>query len=78
MFSRRLFRSLLAILALAADASCGKVQADEQMPPFSGLKYLDNGQIRLGVDLDLGGAITYLSVTSVRKARRFGSSKKAD
>jgi len=28
---------------------------------FSGMSYLDNGDIRIGVDLELGGAITYLS-----------------
>jgi hypothetical protein len=61
MIARCLMLGLLAVLALGADASCGKVQADEQSPRFSGCKYLDNGQIRLGVDLDLGGAITYLS-----------------
>lgn len=28
---------------------------------FSGMSYLDNGVIRLGINLDIGGAITYLS-----------------
>jgi len=28
---------------------------------FSGMGYLDNGTIRLGINLDIGGAITYLS-----------------
>jgi hypothetical protein len=30
-------------------------------PPIGTMSYLDNGQIRIGVDLGLGGAITYLS-----------------
>ncbi len=30
-------------------------------PRFSGMSFLDNGTIRLGVDLDLGGAITFLA-----------------
>ncbi len=30
---------------------------------LSGMSYLDNGTIRLGVDLDIGGAITYLAYT---------------
>jgi|GEM_PF-4109800 len=28
--------------------------------PEDGMRYLDNGHLRLGVDLNLGGAITYL------------------
>lgn len=32
-----------------------------QEPGFSGMSYLDNGEIRIGVDLEIGGAITYLS-----------------
>jgi hypothetical protein len=32
--------------------------------PLSGISYLDNGSIRLGVDLDLGGAITWLSTSA--------------
>ncbi|MFP6581285.1 MAG: hypothetical protein VCD00_01875 [Candidatus Hydrogenedentota bacterium] len=30
-------------------------------PDFSGMSYLDNGEIRVGVNLDIGGAITWLS-----------------
>ena len=28
---------------------------------FSGMSYLDNGVIKIGINLDIGGAITYLS-----------------
>ncbi len=28
---------------------------------FSGMSYLDNGTVRIGINLDIGGAITYLS-----------------
>lgn len=48
----RLFVALLITLqssAYAAEAA------------FSGMSYLDNGQIKIGVNLDIGGAITYLS-----------------
>lgn len=48
--------TLLACLALLARQT---VRADETK--FSGMSYLDNGTIRLGIDLSLGGAITYLS-----------------
>lgn len=30
-------------------------------PEFSGMSYLDNGTVRVGINLDIGGAITYLS-----------------
>jgi hypothetical protein len=33
---------------------------------FSGMSYIDNGKIRLGVDLDIGGAITYLAESDKR------------
>ncbi len=61
MLARCIVHGFLAIFALAAHAASGKAAADEQAPPFRGFKHLDNGQIRLGIDLDLGGAITYLS-----------------
>ena len=34
------------------------------------MSYLDNGVIRLGVDLNVGGAITYLSVAGRAKPRQ--------
>jgi len=30
---------------------------------FSGMSYLDNGVIKIGINLDVGGAITYLSIS---------------
>jgi|SRR5579862_4628895 len=30
-------------------------------PPLTGLQFLDNGQLRLGIDLDKGGSIVYLA-----------------
>lgn len=46
-------------VALALGFICGaKVLADQPAPQMS---WLDNGAIRLGVDLQLGGAITWLS-----------------
>ncbi len=30
-------------------------------PAFSGMSYLDNGVVKIGINLDIGGAITYLS-----------------
>ncbi|MBX3175952.1 MAG: hypothetical protein KF886_01185 [Candidatus Hydrogenedentes bacterium] len=51
-YSRLAVSALLFALAIAA----ATVE-----PAFSGMSYLDNGEIRIGVDLDIGGAITYLS-----------------
>jgi hypothetical protein len=50
---------LVATLPLNAQDEIGKRKA-AHVPRVS---YLDNGTIQLGVDLNLGGAITYLSVT---------------
>lgn len=33
----------------------------EDAPAFSGMSYLDNGVVKIGINLDIGGAITYLS-----------------
>ncbi len=44
-----------ALIALCASAQ------EETPPTFSGMSYLDNGTVRLGINLDIGGAITYLS-----------------
>lgn len=30
-------------------------------PKFSGMSYLDNGEVRIGINLDIGGAITWVS-----------------
>ena len=45
----------LALLCLAA------LSAPADTPAFSGMSYLDNGNIKLGINLDIGGAITYVS-----------------
>lgn len=47
-------------IVLIAVAFLAPARGDET-PALSGMRFLDNGQIRLGVDLDRGGAITYLS-----------------
>ena len=38
-----------------------RAEVGESMPPAEDMSYLDNGIIRLGVDLKVGGSITYLS-----------------
>ncbi|MCE9631157.1 MAG: hypothetical protein K8S94_10655 [Planctomycetia bacterium] len=43
--------SFLLVLATAGNAGAAK----------ENISYLDNGQIRLGVNLDLGGAVTFLA-----------------
>ncbi len=48
-FARFIIPTFLSIVTLAAPASAER------------MSYLDNGSIRIGVDLDLGGTITYLS-----------------
>lgn len=47
-------RNVVISLAVIA-ATTESVFADA----FRGMSYLDNGTIRVGVDLDIGGAITY-------------------
>ena len=37
--------------------------ADEPAAPLTGQRFVDNGRVRLGVDLDLGGAITFLATS---------------
>jgi hypothetical protein len=51
-FLRILFTVVFLIPVLARSAAA----AD-----YAGMSYLDNGTIRLGINLDIGGAITYLS-----------------
>jgi hypothetical protein len=51
-------RALLAIALLACPAPATTAAPRTDTPEMS---YLDNGTIRLGVDLNLGGAITWLS-----------------
>ena len=58
--SARSLCGVIAVLLVAANAMAdnGQERARRQAAKMS---YLDNGVIRLGVDLNLGGAITYLS-----------------
>jgi hypothetical protein len=49
----------IAVLPLLADGA-------EKSKEFSGMSFLDNGTIRLGVNLDIGGAITYLADSKKR------------
>lgn len=52
---RMLFPALCAALAVGA-------YSGEEAP--RGMSYLDNGTIKIGANLDLGGAITYLAVSA--------------
>ena len=54
---RSIFVTFFAMAALADDGN-GLARVARHEPEMS---YLDNGVIRLGIDLKLGGAITYLS-----------------
>lgn len=53
-------RRLVAVAAVMA-ALGGVDESASQAKQFSGMSWLDNGQIRLGANLSLGGAITWLS-----------------
>lgn len=39
------------------------MSAAQSSPNFTGMSYLENDQIRIGLNLDIGDAITYLSKT---------------
>jgi hypothetical protein len=51
------------VLLGACELPTSDLRADEKKPSgqYQGMSYLENGSIRLGVNLDAGGAITYLS-----------------
>lgn len=52
----------MSFRALAALVLCGVAGASERAPrPEPRMSFLENGALRLGVDLNLGGAITWLS-----------------
>jgi len=55
---------VLCLLASFLSTSAQDVVNREHVPRMS---YIDNGTIRLGVDLNLGGAITYLSPAGTNK-----------
>jgi hypothetical protein len=54
--------SLISFVAACSFAVC-PVQAQQEEPRQSAenISYLDNGILHLGVDLNLGGSITYLA-----------------
>ncbi len=52
------FGILLGLIVSLSAAAQGAASEERE---FSGMSYLDNGEIRVGVNLDIGGAITYLS-----------------
>ncbi len=53
----RITSACAVFVFLASVCTIWTVNAED----FSGMSYLDNGKIRIGVNLDIGGAITYLS-----------------
>lgn len=54
--------NLLSVLILSCmSLSCMSLSCTAQDQPSSNMSYLDNGVIRIGINLDIGGAITYLS-----------------
>src|SRR5579871_847841 len=61
----RLWRSQHPLLHLHLCACllicAGATHAQPTTQPTPRMGYLDNGQIRIGVDLNLGGAITWIS-----------------
>ncbi len=53
-------KSIIPSLCIISITLCASVHAAETSQ-FSGMSYLDNGAVRIGINLDIGGAITYLS-----------------
>ena len=58
IIARRLLVSVCGLLILLLAAAAPPSARAEQ---FSGMSYIDNGTVRVGVNLDIGGAITYVS-----------------
>lgn len=54
------FTAILAYLLLASASACS-TGANNNSNPTSSMRYLENDRIKLGIDLDLGGAVTFLS-----------------
>ena len=50
-----------AVPLLSLFSLVGLLATHAEEAQFSGMRYLDNGTVRLGINLDIGGAITYLS-----------------
>jgi len=63
---------LVAIAALVAALSAAAAES-AALPPRAEMSYLTNQAIRLGVDLNLGGAITYLAPVTNRQANLINS-----
>ena len=63
MKNRNNFIVLFAVAAITnvAAVSCVWAGRSSAEPAGENMSYLDNGTIRLGVDLNLGGSITYLA-----------------
>ena len=59
--------SMLSVISLMTVYPAGicsaRAQRGKPAQPAENISYLDNGTIRLGVDLNLGGSITYLAET---------------
>jgi hypothetical protein len=49
------------ILAAAVLAACGAIARAADLPPDARMSWLENAEIKVGVDLNRGGAIVYLS-----------------
>ena len=58
------FKLAFQSLVLAAGAINAQITSVEPHAPR--MSYIENGDIRLGVDLNLGGAITYLAPATNR------------
>lgn len=54
-------RLTLILFAVALVCGASAAVAQNRTPEAAHIRYLDNGMIKIGIDLDLGGAITYLS-----------------
>ena len=51
----------LFLLTFALFSYCFLLASAQEGRTYRGMRYLDNGLVKLGVDLSVGGAITYLS-----------------
>src|SRR6266446_2894152 len=59
--NRRYYLLAALTLAIGTVPAIGEVHTEATVTNEDRMSYLDNGVIRLGVNLELGGAITYLS-----------------
>ena len=56
-------KNCIKVVTVVLVALITSSSAAQSSPNFSGMSYLENDQIRIGLNLDIGGAITYLSKT---------------